>query len=297
LTSKKKRTQPTDQPANGTEPPVVQETAERAEVLERLLDLAYDVSSYLRHRAQPTIRLSAALLLAASLAACESSPTPTTSSVQPLTREVRTGLPSQPGEYPVSPQSIVRDQRGVYRFQWQQPGGGSPTQAAVSLLKLGQADRSTLVIPQSGDPQLNIPADTQIQLATVTSNNQRNPEYVYWAPFYGGGYYGGGYYGPRYYDPPMQTVPSSGPVTGSTSSVSPPAPAARTSGVSHAVSGQAGGAGSGSAASNKAGVSSVSGGKSGAVAPSASSSFSAGKGASSAGGGKSGGGGGGSSSS
>ena len=265
-------------------------TTERArvEVRERLLDLAYDVSSYLRHQAQPTVRISAALLLAASLAACsgdQSEPSGPPSDVQPLTQEIRNGMPNRPGEYPVVPESIIRDQQGVYHFQWLQPGGasGPGSQAAVSLLKLGQADTNTLVVPQTGDPLLNITPNTPIQLATTsaaTPTTQRiGSDYVYWHPFYGGYYYG-----PRYYDPPVRTIPSGGTVEGSTSSVSPQPASARTVGVSHAVSGRAGGAGAGNAATNKSGASASGGGKSSAAAP-ASSGFSGGSSASKAGGG------------
>ena len=51
-----------------------------AEIRQRLLDLALDARSYLRQNARPAVRVSAALLLAASLAACSgdvgSSPSP-----------------------------------------------------------------------------------------------------------------------------------------------------------------------------------------------------------------------------
>jgi len=86
--------------------PAPDEEPARARLRERLLDLAYDASSYLRRHAQPAVRVSAALLLAASLAACGSSSRPAsggsrTSAVQPLNQEVRTGLPSAPGRYPI----------------------------------------------------------------------------------------------------------------------------------------------------------------------------------------------------
>src|SRR5438477_9253982 len=87
-------------------------SAARGAVAEALLDLAYDVSSYLRHHAKATVRVSAALLLAASLAACgPSAPTPVLSNtaVRPLNQEVQLGLPTQPGRYPVVPSSLGRD--------------------------------------------------------------------------------------------------------------------------------------------------------------------------------------------
>src|SRR3954447_23854175 len=51
-------------------PPIPDPNAAARLTRERLLDLTYDVSSYLRRHAQPAVRISAALLLAASLAAC-----------------------------------------------------------------------------------------------------------------------------------------------------------------------------------------------------------------------------------
>jgi hypothetical protein len=180
----------------------------------------------------------------------------------------------------------MRDQQGVYHFNWLQPGAtsGSGTPAAASLLKLAQADTPSLDIPSGGDPVLNITPNTPIQLATAstpTPGTQRTVEHVYWNPFYGGYYYG-----PRYYDPPSQPAPSSGgTVNGSTSSTAPRPAAERTFGVTHAVSGRAGGAGAGVAASNKSGASvDSSGGKSSSAAPK-SSGFSSGKGVSGSSGG------------
>jgi len=290
LVTNKKRNPDPDGSAPESASPTGPSLATNGEVLERLLDLAYDVSSYLRHRAQPTIRVSAALLLAASLAACSSSPPPPTSpnDVAPLSQEVRNGLPNRPGTYPILPETLTRDQQGVYHFQYRQPGAnsGQGTPATVSLLKLNQSNANTLEIPASGDPILNITENTPIQMANTSSGGG----YSYWRPFYGGYYYG-----PRYYDPPYQTFPSGGSgnssttIDGSRSSTAPPPAAARTIGAAHAVSGQAGGTGAGTAASGKAGVgggsSTSGGGKSSAAAP-ASSGFSGGKGgASSSGGG------------
>src|SRR5581483_6733710 len=251
-----KRSQPNRREGRAPQDPPPAELHQRTEVLERLLDLAYDVSSYLRHQAQPTIRLSAALLLAASLAACSSAGGETAvPSVQPLTQEVRSGLPTQSGSYPVVANSITRDPQCVYQFSWLQPGasGGQGTPARVSLLRLAEADGNpTLEVPISGDPILHLSADTPIQLAGVQGGaatpTAQNRDYVYWRPFYVGGGYYGGYPGPRYYDPPSQTTPSTGTVDGSTASVAPRPAAERTFGASHAVSGRAGGAGAGVAA-------------------------------------------------
>jgi hypothetical protein len=259
---------------------------------ERLLDLAYDVSSYLRHHSQPAVRISAALLLAASLASCSGEESPDDSgeppeTVAPLTQEVRQGVPTAPGRYDVVDRSIRRDPQGVYHFLWRDPGdtSGADHSASISLLKLGETTSAPyLEVPSSGDPILHLGRDTQVALSSTeyrqTSGGYFGPSFVYWRPFY----VGTGYY-PGYYDPPIRTVPSSGTVDGSNVSTAPRPAAERTVGLSRAVSGRAGGTGSGTAASNRAGAD-VSSGKS--SVSSGSSSFSGGK--SSASSGSSGGG-------
>src|SRR3954467_8114441 len=80
----------------------------------RLLDLAEDASLYLRRSADPSVRVAAALLLAASLAACAPGSWPyapasapvAAPAVPPLAQEIREGLPTAPGIYPVSPSSL-----------------------------------------------------------------------------------------------------------------------------------------------------------------------------------------------
>jgi len=236
-----------------------------AEIRQRLLDLALDARSYLRQNTRPAVRVSAALLLAASLAACSGdvsssqSPPPT---VAPLTQEVREGLPTAPGRYDVIESSLQRDTQGVYAFRWLDPGDttGSGHQARVSLLKLAQSNSNYLEVPAQGDPTLYLRPNTSIQLGNTT-----NPAGVpgggfgYWRPFFVGGPFL-----PGYYNPPQSTIPSSGTVDGARVSSSPPSPSARTVGVAGAVSGRAGGAGSGTAASTKAGAPTGSGSSIGA---------------------------------
>jgi len=251
---------------------------------ERLLDLAYDISTRLRRHAQPAVRVSAALLLAASLAACEadsgddSQGGQTAPLVEPLTQEVRTGLPDTPGRYPIPPDSLRRDEQGVYHFSWLQPGSssGSGTPASASLLRLDESNAEALEVPEQGDPILHLRQNSQFQLASAAGIATPIPgggsgsSFVYWRPLYSGGVRG-----PAYYDPP-QSVPSSGFVDTARSSFSPAAPAARTFGLAYAVSGRAGGTGAGTAASLRSGsIDGANGGKSGVTSP-ASSGFSSG---------------------
>lgn len=110
---------------------------------EALLDLAYDAHSYLRHHARSAVRVSAALLVAASLAACgpsSSVPCGTAATVQPLSQEVRSGLPTQPGRYPIVPDALGRDVQRVYHFAGRRPGDPASVQndASASLIRLAQ---------------------------------------------------------------------------------------------------------------------------------------------------------------
>lgn len=264
--------------------------AQRADVLERLLDLAYDVSSYLRHQSRPVIRVSAALLVAASLAACSAQGPSSGATPGALTQEVRNGLPTRPGSYSIVDGSLARDSRGVYHFSWLEPGAtGAGTPASASLIRLNQAEANRLEVPTSGDPILHLRQDAPVALASTVSSTPgttyRSGSYVHWYPFPIGGSY---YVGPSYYDPPSRTISTSGTVSGSNASAQPAPPSQRTFGVSSAVSGQAGGTGSGTAATSKSGadvggkgatVGSV-GGK-GSVAPAKSSGFSSGSSSSS----------------
>jgi hypothetical protein len=234
---------------------------------ERLLDLAYDVASYLRHHAEPAVRVSAALLLAASLAACQGSPSGTNSpaGVTPLAQEVRSGLPQHPGTYRVVGDSLRRDPQGVYHFRWLPEDGASTigTPASVSLLQLAQGETTQIEMPGSGAPILHLAAGTPI-LMTEASTTPSTRSATYWRPFYAGG----PYLGRGYYDPPPRTGPLGGEVSGGRVSTAPRPAAERTYSAPGSVSGRAGGTGAGAAASTKSGVGVTSpGGKSGALGP------------------------------
>ncbi|HEY8475563.1 MAG TPA: hypothetical protein VIN09_01695 [Chloroflexota bacterium] len=256
--------------------------ADRGRWRERLLDLAYDASSYLRRHPQPAVRVSAALLLAASLAACDAGELPPIGeqpavAVQPLAQEVRVGLPTAPGRYEVDVASLARDAQGVYHFTWRAPGGAwNP--ASTSLLRLARADQVALEVPQEGDPILYLPESVPIALRaespSPTPTATSDPSVVVpvgslWYPFWGLAL---PFDRPAYYDPPRPTV-SDGDVRGARVSTAPRPLPERTIGLPHAVSGRAGGTGSGTAATMKSGAGAA---KSTLRAP-ASSSFSGGK--------------------
>ena len=285
----------------------------------RLLDLAEDASLYLRRSAEPSVRVAAALLLATSLAACSSSsPSSTTASttepaVPPLTSEIKEGLPTAPGTYPVSSNSLTRDAQGTYGFSWRNPTGAATwNQGRSSLMKLAQGTEDTLEVPASGDPTLRLKSDTPITLpddagpttgptptpGTSTSSTSRSSSgnrSIAWYPFFAGGgtttaATGTGSTGstdtvpattPAYRNPPA-AEPGQGSVRGASSSLSAPTSSARTwtSPSRAAATGQAGGPGGGTAASSRAGSTTSS--AQGASRP-GSSSFSGGKSGSSAG--------------
>lgn len=263
-------------------------TEAKQALLEQLLDLAHHVASRLRHHAQPMVRVSAALLLAASIAACGGSPAtdapvqPPATQVAPLAQEVRTGLPTQPGRYAVVAGSILRDAQGVYQLSWTGTDGASGT-ARVSSLKLNQSDKEELEIPEQGDPILHLGPQTPVRIVeSSTAGEQRERSGggvsfipALWFPFGGGGFFGGG---PSYYDPP-RTVPSGSTVEGGRRYTVPQPLGERTVGLGGAVSGRAGGTGAGTAATSKSGA--TFGGKSGAAdavgAAPKSGSFSAGR--------------------
>lgn len=245
-----------------------------ARQLGQLLDLAQDVSRYLRHHASPAVRLATALLLAASLAACNASASDPTmvqsGAVAPLTQEVVSGLPRGPGTYPVMRGSVFRDQRGIYQFEWLDQGatGGPGHIAYASRLRLIRDDELRLEMPESGDPILHLPDDENVGLTQQAQVGAGQPgpayyppAYSYWHPFSPGMVVVGR---PAYYDPPRTVVVdgTSGGSSGSTSgsalrgdggTVSETArpPSARVTGVQSAVSGRAGGTGAGSAVTSR----------------------------------------------
>jgi hypothetical protein len=249
---------------------------------EALLDLAYDVSSYLRQHARRAVRVSAALLIAASLAACGPSGSNQLGAVQPLAREIRQGLPTQPGRYTIAPNTLGRDSQGVYYFAWRRPGdlSSAATNASASLVRLAEAPTAELEMPAQGDPILYLPPDAAIPLvdssdALYSGNAYGGGYYPFWHPFYGG------YRGIGYYDPLVRTASTSGSIDGAHVSTSPAPASERVVGLSRAVSGRAGGTGSGVAATNKSGASTSI--NHGGAAAAKSSGFSSGAASSSAG--------------
>jgi hypothetical protein len=244
------------------------------EARQRLLDLAYDVSSRLRHHAQPAVRISAALLVAAALAACDGDAPDSDALpdaipvVQPLEQEVARGLPSQPGRYPLVDNSLQRDEQGVYSFAYRPQSGtdGQPATASASRVRLAEASSEMLEIPAEGDPILHLRPNSEVQLVAASMVPPGGPtptpggsgsrgsssgsSSTYWRPLY----VSSGVRGPAYYDPPSAVSSSAVVVDQARASTTLPAPAARTFGVVHAVSGRSGGTGSGTAASNRAGA-------------------------------------------
>ncbi len=290
---------------------------EQAQARLRLLDLAEDASLYLRRSAEPSVRVAAALLLAASLAACSAPGASSTASVAdlppavaPLAQEVREGLPTTPGTYPVAPGGLTRDAQGVYGFSWRNNDGGTTwNQGRSSLVKLAQGTSDTLEMPASGDPILRLKPETAITLpdddgvsptptprtstaSSTTSSSSSGSRSILWYPFPSGGGTtvinsgGTGSTGsaesvaattPAYRNPPAAD-PGQGSVRGSSSSLAAPVASARTwtSPSRAAATGQAGGPGRGTAATSRSGASVGSSTASGAARPS-SSSFSGGR--------------------
>lgn len=273
------------------------------QVQRRLWDLAQDASRYLRRHASPAVRVATALLLAASLAACNASASDTTvvqsETVAPLAEEVASGLPRGPGSYAVEPGSVFRDQRGVYQFEWfdagVQPGTGTGHVAHVSRLRLQRDERLELETLVGEDPVLHLTEGEpvgliqQAQVGAVQPGPQyRQPAYSMWEPFVIGMLLSGR---SGYYDPPRTVIVQNDPgqlgsggattaprVSGGSVSETAKPPAQRVTGVQTAVGGRAGGTGAGSAVSSRNATGGTSSG-SGVTAP-RSGGFSGGTGSS-----------------
>jgi hypothetical protein len=246
-----------------------------AEVRQRLLDLALDASTYLRQHRSRAVRVSAALLLATSLAACSPSGSEMpdgTAAVQPLQQEVRQGLPTTPGRYPLESTTVSRDEQGLYQFRWRD--GSSPTAqwnpASASLMRLAPGQWDELEVPAQGDPILHLKSTTPIGLTTAAgpeleptpqpstggSTSSSSSSYrssgagVRWYPFDAGGSDGARTTSaPAYYDPPRQATIAQGAVRGAIVSTTAPPPSSRVSGLLRSGSTPTGGA-----ASAKAGL-------------------------------------------
>ena len=185
---------------------------------EELWELAQGVSRYLRRHASPAVRLAAALLLAASLAACNASASDPSAveapAVAPLQQEVSTGLPRGPGTYPVVPGSVFRDQRGIYQLEWREPGqtAGQGQVAHASRLRLVPDSTLSLEVVSGEDPVLHLPEGENVGLIEESRPGSTQPgpaaspsPYGFWSPFTVG-YLMGGASRPAYYDPPRTVV-------------------------------------------------------------------------------------------
>jgi hypothetical protein len=255
------------------EPPA---PAVRDEVLRRQAGLAERVASFLRDRPRRDrvgLAAGALLIAAAGAALVYNAQTPDLpveslelAAAQPLTQEVRDGLPTAPGRYLLYSDSVQRDQRGIYHFEWQDTSTpGSRRQASASLMRLAGGDEDLLEVPAEGDPILHLRSDTPVAVVAETAASANatggsgvagdgGRTFVYmggWYPFFGGFTRT-----PTYMSPSVSSISPGGRVDGSVASTSPPPPASRVVQVparADAVSGQARGAGGGTAATSRLG--------------------------------------------
>ena len=236
-----------------------------------LTALAEDAAAHLRRHASPAVRVSAALLLTASLAAAcapgtAAPPTSGDGTVRPLTQDVSGGLPTKAGRYEVVKDTIFRDRRGIYEFAWLDDQQ-RPRNAYTSRLRLAQENdgsKPEVEIPSdNADPILHVPSDVPIRIVedslaaqTGSSGGYVHHSYPYsssWLPF-AAGLVLGRLSAPSYYNPPAGTYNAGTRITGGTSSTTPPPPESRVVGLRSAVSGQSGGSGAGSAVTGKVGA-------------------------------------------
>ena len=244
----------------------------RTRTLLELTALAEDAAAHLRRHASPAVRVSAALLLTASLAAAcapETAPPPELrdggNPASPLRQDVAGGLPTQSGRYDVQKDSIARDRKGIYEFTWLDEQK-QPHNAYVSRLRLAQEpEGSELKLempPDRSDPILHLPSDVPVRIveeslaAQTQSDTYVRHSYPYhsdWLPFAAGAVLGR-LSAPSYYNPPLGNYNVGTRITGGTASTTPPPPESRVIGLRSAVSGQAGGSGAGSAVTGKVGA-------------------------------------------
>ena len=251
--------------------------AVRDEVLRRQAGLAERVASFLRdqpRRNRVGLAAGALLIAAAGGAMVYNAQTPDPpvetlelAAAQPLTQEVREGLPSTPGRYRLYSDSVQRDQRGVYHFDWQDTTTSPATrrQASASLMRLAGGDEDLIEVPTAGDPILHLRSDTPIAVVAETAESASaaggssgsgggDRTFVYmggWYPFFGGFTRT-----PAYMYPSSSTISPGGRIDGSVASASPPPPASRVVQVparADGVSGQARGVGGGTAATSRLG--------------------------------------------
>lgn len=267
------RQQPKSRPANRW-------PAARAWALAELAALAQDVAGQLRRHASPAVRVSAALLLTASIAACGSGAAPPAetsadgSTARPLDKEVSGGLPLRAGRYELLKDSVVRDRKGIFEFAWLDEQR-QPHNAYTSKLRLQDGSKWELEIPgDNADPILTMPQDGNIRLVE-DSLAARQPSQSYvrhdypwtssWLPFAAGMLVGNlTSRGPGYYYPPPGNYDVGTTVRGGRVTSAPAPPRDRVIGLRSGVSGQAGGTGQGAAVTNKLGTSAGTGRNTGA---------------------------------
>lgn len=258
----------------------------RAGLLRALADLAEDVAQRFRARRDPkatdpdgllvtrrAVLLALATAAAASTVACgpDSAAGQGAQFASPLEREVSVNLPTRPGQYEVDPNSVARDDQGVYSFAWRdsQAAGssGAWTYASTSDLRLYPADRAMLEIVAGQSPTLYLPRNATVSLlgtqngsTSTTGSGYSWHTYPYyssrsygwigpWHPFSGSSSPSR----PSYYSPP-RTVSTGGVVEGGSVSEKAPSLNSRTFGLSRAVSGRLGGTGAGNAVTSKSGA-------------------------------------------
>ncbi len=197
--------------------------------------LASDTKTSLRRSAGPAVRGGAALLLAASLAACgdgaglvvptppadrssaatsptvgpSATPSDTADRSTPLVTEFASGLPGATGTYAVVPGSIFRDRRGVYQFEWLEGDIGDDALddetratnghvARTSRLRLVRDETNVVDIVPGNDPVIHLTNDEEIGLADIQTTSPAYPGSSYYPPTYA---YWAPFYGrPSYWD-------------------------------------------------------------------------------------------------
>jgi len=285
--------------------------AVRREVLRRQAGLAERVASFMRDQPRrDRLGIAAGALLVAAAGAAlvvdaqqpgEVVQTVDLAAAEPLTQEVREGLPTAPGRYAVYPDSVERDQRGVYRFDWEDPAGGSaPVRrpASVSLLRMAPGEKDELEVVGQGDPILYLQKDTPVGMVAETAESAGAASSGTTASSgtsssSGGGGGGGGgrtfvwlgswypYQGgyssaPVYRRPSESTIAPGERLNGGVEASQPPPATSRVvrvPGRADAVSGQARGTGAGTAATSRLG-----GGGRTTLAPARSGGFTSGTG-------------------
>jgi hypothetical protein len=168
-------------PAQLTPVAIAAQSPEHREVvrtaLTRLRDLSNDVASSVRDNHSDKLRKAVSLAMIGTLAlltvACDEEPQEdqavegTVLDSKELSAEVSTGMPTETNKtYAVNPQSLMRDDRGVYYFEWTNPANNQAQEASISRLRLVESKngKTELSTPAGDAPVLSVPADVPINL-------------------------------------------------------------------------------------------------------------------------------------